>query len=147
MRTLIESSLRGNIVYNEKIDPDIWPVKVDLAELELAIVNIAVNARDAMPNGGVFTLTAGNVKAHDERLTEPQSGDFVALECNDTGMGIPPTLLSKIFDPFFTTKEVGKGTGLGLSQVRAGSISGIWVCPPSRRVCTGGKQGRTRNGD
>ena len=117
MRTLIESSLRGNIVYNEKIDPDIWPVKVDLAELELAIVNIAVNARDAMPNGGVFTLIAGNVKAHDERLTEPQSGDFVALECNDTGMGIPPTLLSKIFDPFFTTKEVGKGTGLGLSQV------------------------------
>ena len=117
MRTLIESSLRGNIVYNEKIDPDIWPVKVDLAELELAIVNIAVNARDAMPNGGVFTLTAGNVKAHDERLTEPQSGDFVAVECNDAGMGIPPTLLSKIFDPFFTTKEVGKGTGLGLSQV------------------------------
>ena len=133
MRTLIESSLRGNIVYNEKIDPDIWPVKVDLAELELAIVNIAVNARDAMPNGGVFTLTAGNVKAHDERLTEPQSGDFVAVECNDTGMGIPPTLLSKIFDPFFTTKEVGKGTGLGLSQVYGfAHQAGGWVRAESK---------------
>jgi PAS domain S-box-containing protein len=133
MRTLIESSLRGNIVYNEKINPDIWPVKVDLAELELAIVNIAVNARDAMPNGGMFTLTAGNVKAHDERLTEPQSGDFVAVECNDTGMGIPPTLLSKVFDPFFTTKEVGKGTGLGLSQVYGfAHQAGGWVQAESK---------------
>jgi signal transduction histidine kinase len=133
MRTLIESSLRGNIVYNENIDPDIWPVKVDLAELELAIVNIAVNARDAMPNGGVFTLTARNVKAHDERLTEPQSGDFVAVECNDTGMGIPPTLLSKVFDPFFTTKEVGKGTGLGLSQVYGfAHQAGGWVQAESK---------------
>jgi PAS domain S-box-containing protein len=112
MRTLIESSLRGNIVYTEKINPDIWPVRVDLAELELAIVNIAVNSRDAMPNGGAFTLTARNVKGEDE-----QNEELVALEFSDTGMGIPPTLLSKIFDPFFTTKEVGKGTGLGLSQV------------------------------
>ncbi len=117
MRTLIESSLRGNIVYSEKIDPDIWPVRVDVAELELAIVNIAVNSRDAMPNGGVFTLTARNVKANDERLGNQQNEELVALEFSDTGMGIPPTLLSKIFDPFFTTKEVGKGTGLGLSQV------------------------------
>jgi PAS domain S-box-containing protein len=117
MRTLIESSLRGNLVYNEKIEPDIWPVKVDLAELELAIVNIAVNSRDAMPNGGVFTLTAGNIKANDGRLGEQGNEELVALEFSDTGMGIPPALLSKIFDPFFTTKEVGKGTGLGLSQV------------------------------
>jgi CheY-like chemotaxis protein len=133
MRTLIESSLRGNVVYNEKIDADIWPVKVDLTELEPAIVNIAVNARDAMPNGGVFTLTAGNVKAHDERLTEPQSGDFVAVECNDTGMGILPALLSKIFDPFFTTKKVGKGTGLGLSQVYGfAHQAGGWVQAESK---------------
>ena len=115
MRTMIESSLRGNIVYDEKSDPNVWPAKVDLAELELAIVNIAVNARDAMPNGGTFSISIGNVAAnHGE---DDSNGEFVAIEFSDTGTGIPPDLLSKIFDPFFTTKEVGKGTGLGLSQV------------------------------
>jgi CheY-like chemotaxis protein len=114
---MIESSLRGNIVYNEEIGSDIWPVKVDLAEMELAIVNIAVNARDAMPNGGAFTLTAGNIKGNVEFDGNHHDGSFVAIAFSDTGMGIPPNLLSKIFDPFFTTKEVGKGTGLGLSQV------------------------------
>jgi PAS domain S-box-containing protein len=117
MRTMIESSLRGNIVYNENIDSSIWPVEVDLAELELAIVNIAVNARDAMPNGGIFTLSAGNVRTNGELGGPHRNGDLVAIEFSDSGMGIPPNLLSKIFDPFFTTKEVGKGTGLGLSQV------------------------------
>jgi PAS domain S-box-containing protein len=114
MRTMIESSLRGNIVYTERSDPSVWPVKVDLAELELAIVNIAVNARDAMPNGGAFTIAIGNVSAHADHRRDTE---FVAVEFSDTGTGIPPDLLSKIFDPFFTTKEVGKGSGLGLSQV------------------------------
>jgi PAS domain S-box-containing protein len=117
MRPMIESSLRGNIVYRETINPSLWPVKVDLAELELSIVNIAVNARDAMPNGGVFALTAENVTANNGAGQDGQNGDFVAIEFSDSGTGIPPDLLSKIFDPFFTTKEVGKGSGLGLSQV------------------------------
>jgi CheY-like chemotaxis protein len=117
MRTMIESSLRGNIVYNEKIGAGVWPVKVDQTELELAIVNIAVNARDAMPSGGTFTLSGGNVTTTHELGVDHLDGTFVAIEFSDTGMGIPPNLLSKIFDPFFTTKEVGKGTGLGLSQV------------------------------
>ena len=117
LRPMIESSLRGNIVYKETINPNLWPVKVDLAELELAIVNIAVNARDAMPNGGVFALTAENVTVNNNSGQEGQNGDFVAIEFGDSGTGIPPDLLSKIFDPFFTTKEVGKGSGLGLSQV------------------------------
>ena len=117
MRPMIESSLRGNIVYKEKINPTLWPVKVDLAELELGIVNIAVNARDAMPNGGVFALTAENVTVDNSSGEDEPSGDFVAIEFGDSGTGIPPDLLSKIFDPFFTTKEVGKGSGLGLSQV------------------------------
>jgi PAS domain S-box-containing protein len=117
LRPMIESSLRGNIVYKEAINPNLWPVKVDLAELELAIVNIAVNARDAMPNGGVFALTAENVTVNNSSGQDGQNGDFVAIEFGDSGTGIPPDLLSKIFDPFFTTKEVGKGTGLGLSQV------------------------------
>ena len=116
MRTMIESSLRGNIVYNENISDDVWPVKVDLAELELAIVNLAVNARDAMPNGGTFTLSVLNVTANHD-LYDEHKGTFVAVKFSDTGMGIPPKLLSQIFDPFFTTKEVGKGSGLGLSQV------------------------------
>jgi PAS domain S-box-containing protein len=114
MRAMIESSLRGNIVYDENVGDDVWPVKVDIAELELAIVNIAVNARDAMPNGGTFSLSANNV------IADQEAGDnraFVAISCSDTGTGIPPNLQSKMFDPFFTTKEVGKGTGLGLSQV------------------------------
>jgi PAS domain S-box-containing protein len=114
MRAMIESSLRGNIIYEESLGEGVWPVEVDLAELELAIVNIAVNARDAMPSGGTFLVSASNVTtgtdAEDNRA-------FVAISCSDTGTGIPPTLLSKMFDPFFTTKEVGKGTGLGLSQV------------------------------
>ena len=117
IRPMIESSLRGNIVYKEKISPTLWPVKVDLAELELAIVNIAVNARDAMPNGGVFTVSADTVTANNDVGQNRRSADFVAIEFSDSGAGIPPDLLSKIFDPFFTTKEVGKGTGLGLSQV------------------------------
>jgi len=116
MRTMIESSLRGNIVYEERTEPGILPVKVDLAELELAIVNIAVNARDAMPNGGTFTVSIRSAPA-DELSGDSVSDSFVAIEFRDTGMGMPPNLLSKIFDPFFTTKEVGKGTGLGLSQV------------------------------
>ncbi|HEY4736801.1 MAG TPA: PAS domain S-box protein [Xanthobacteraceae bacterium] len=117
IRPMIESSLRGNIVYKEAINPKLWPVKVDLAELELAIVNIAVNARDAMPNGGVFALTAENVTVNNDTSEDGHTGDFVAIEFSDSGTGIPPDLLSKIFDPFFTTKEVGKGSGLGLSQV------------------------------
>jgi PAS domain S-box-containing protein len=116
-RTMIESSLRGNIVYNEEIGDDVSPVKVDLAELELAIVNIAVNARDAMPNGGTFTLSVHAVTSDQETGGERLGKAFFAIAFSDTGTGIPPNLLSKMFDPFFTTKEVGKGTGLGLSQV------------------------------
>ena len=116
MRTMIESSLRGNIVYNENIGDGVWLVKVDLAELELAIVNIAVNARDAMPNGGTFSLSVDDVTVNQE-IGDNLKGAFLAIAFSDTGTGIPPHLLSKMFDPFFTTKEVGKGTGLGLSQV------------------------------
>ena len=111
---MIESSLRGNIVYDENVGDGVWPVKVDLAELELAIVNIAVNARDAMPNGGRFSLSVSNATV-DQEMGDNRA--FVAISFSDTGTGIPPNLLSKMFDPFFTTKEVGKGTGLGLSQV------------------------------
>jgi PAS domain S-box-containing protein len=117
MRTMIESSLRGNIVYDENIDDGVSPIKVDIAELELSIVNIAVNARDAMPNGGTFTLSVHAVTLDRQAGGDRAGKEFFAIALSDTGTGIPPNLLSKMFDPFFTTKEVGKGTGLGLSQV------------------------------
>jgi PAS domain S-box-containing protein len=117
MRTMIESSLRGNIVYSEDVGEHVWPVKVDLAELELAIVNIAVNARDAMPDGGTFTVSVNEVTVDLDIGDNRLGGTFFAIAFSDTGTGIPPNLLSRMFDPFFTTKEVGKGTGLGLSQV------------------------------
>ena len=93
------------------LDSDVWPVTVDVSELETALVNLIVNARDAMPTGGTITIGAHNRTATDE------TGDHVAISIADTGTGIAPDVLSKIFDPFFTTKPVGKGTGLGLSQV------------------------------
>jgi CheY-like chemotaxis protein len=86
---------------------------VDVAELETALVNLVINARDAMPDGGDITVAAANTTLPDGT----DAGDYVAISVEDTGTGIAPDVLSKIFDPFFTTKPIGKGTGLGLSQV------------------------------
>ncbi|WP_084539955.1 response regulator [Azorhizobium doebereinerae] len=99
---------------------DLWPVKVDVNQFEQVIVNLAVNARDAMPGGGMLTLRTANVAAAD--CTGFGDGglpaaDYVLIEVADTGTGIPPDIMDKIFEPFFSTKEVGKGTGLGLSTV------------------------------
>jgi PAS domain S-box-containing protein len=117
MRPMLGSSLRGNITLTVDIPSDVWPVKVDVAELELALVNIAVNARDAMPQGGSFTISARNMAVPQGGRARPLADDHVEIALSDTGTGIPPEVIKKIFDPFFTTKEVGKGTGLGLSQV------------------------------
>jgi PAS domain S-box-containing protein len=117
VRDMLGPSLHGNIELACDVEDKIWPVEVDLGELELALVNIAVNARDAMPDGGKITLSARNVVLKPGSAAGPLEGDFVALAVIDTGAGIPPELLSRVFEPFFTTKPVGKGTGLGLSQV------------------------------
>jgi two-component system, cell cycle sensor histidine kinase and response regulator CckA len=99
---------------------DVWPVKADLSQFEQVIVNLAVNARDAMPNGGKLSVGASNVTRADARTFETwnlPAGDYVSVEVADTGTGIPPEIIDRIFEPFFSTKEVGKGTGLGLSTV------------------------------
>ncbi|MGL4494440.1 MAG: ATP-binding protein, partial [Beijerinckiaceae bacterium] len=99
---------------------DLWPVKADVNQFEQVVVNLAVNARDAMPNGGKLAIRTGNVAVQDAVAANTPgmpAGDYVMLDVTDTGTGIPPEVLEKIFDPFFTTKEVGKGTGLGLSTV------------------------------
>ncbi|UTD29245.1 PAS domain-containing sensor histidine kinase [Bradyrhizobium sp. WD16] len=92
---------------------DPWPVTVDPSEFQTALVNLVVNARDAMAGGGIVDIRAGNAQLKEENL----SGDFVAITVADSGAGIPPDVIDRVFDPFFTTKPVGKGTGLGLSQV------------------------------
>ncbi|MCF8476181.1 MAG: response regulator [Pseudolabrys sp.] len=99
---------------------DLWPVKVDISQFEQVVVNLAVNARDAMPEGGTLTMRTANVTA-EECAQFAYKGmpiaDYVMVEVGDTGTGIPPEIIDKIFEPFFSTKEVGKGTGLGLSTV------------------------------
>jgi PAS domain S-box-containing protein len=117
VRDMLAPSLRGNIALVCDIEANIWPVQVDLGELELALVNVAVNARDAMPEGGTITLQARNVVLKPGSAAGALEGDFVAIAVIDSGTGIAPELLARVFEPFFTTKPVGKGTGLGLSQV------------------------------
>ena len=114
MGVLLDRSLREDIGVDLQMAPDLWPVEVDPAQLEVAILNIALNARDAMASGGRILIAAENAPDfHDGRL----SGDFVRLAIRDTGVGVPQENLDRLFEPFFTTKGVGKGTGLGLSQV------------------------------
>ena len=116
VQDLIASCVGGAVLFDVDIPRDIWPVEIDAGEFELALVNVAVNARDSMPNGGTLSVTARNVALSAGGVV-PLVGDFVSFAVSDTGSGIPAELLVKVFEPFFTTKEVGKGTGLGLSQV------------------------------
>ncbi len=116
LRRLIGEKVSLDVVHGR----DLWPVKVDLSQFEQVIVNLSVNARDAMPDGGKLTIRTANVAAADcARLGYKgmPDADYVQVEVSDTGTGIPPEIIDKIFEPFFSTKEVGKGTGLGLSTV------------------------------
>jgi nitrogen-specific signal transduction histidine kinase/CheY-like chemotaxis protein len=117
---LLSPILGKHIEVETALSGDAWPAFVDRSQLSAALVNLAINARDAMPNGGKLTFTTGNftlgVPEAMARGVE-RAGDYVAIEVSDTGAGIPPAHLDRIFDPFFSTKEVGQGTGLGLSMV------------------------------
>jgi PAS domain S-box-containing protein len=113
IRDILDTAVGRNVGLIIEVEPEVWPVKIDLSELETGLVNLVINARDAMPERGEISIRVQNkVVAESEHR-----GDFVAIEVTDTGVGIPADVLEKVFEPFFTTKPVGKGTGLGLSQV------------------------------
>ncbi|WP_257169035.1 cell cycle histidine kinase CckA [Bradyrhizobium sp. SRS-191] len=116
LRRLIGEKVKLDLAHGR----DLWPVKVDVSQFEQVIVNLAVNARDAMPDGGKLSVRTANVSA-EEAAQGGYKGmpvaDYVKIEISDTGTGIPAEIREKIFEPFFSTKEVGKGTGLGLSTV------------------------------
>jgi PAS domain S-box-containing protein len=116
LREILVRTIPTNIEIKSAIAPDLWRTEVDLGEFELALVNIALNARDAMPDGGTLTLSARNIVLRANEV-EGLAGDYIAVSIRDTGSGIEPDVLRRVFEPFFTTKAVGKGTGLGLSQV------------------------------
>ncbi|HMJ43516.1 MAG TPA: response regulator [Pseudolabrys sp.] len=116
LKRLIGEKVTLDVVHGR----DLWPVKVDLSQFEQVVVNLAVNARDAMPDGGKLTVRTSNVTADDCAKFAYKGmphADYVLVEVTDTGTGIPQDIIEKIFEPFFSTKEVGKGTGLGLSTV------------------------------
>src|SRR4029077_6108548 len=117
IKDMLSRSLRGDIEIRVGVPRRPCSVKVDPSELELALLNLAVNARDAMPSGGTLTISAKPVVLRGKASEEGLTGEFVAIRFADTGTGIAAEVLPRVFEPFFTTKDVGKGTGLGLSQV------------------------------
>ena len=117
MDDLLGRSLGGFVQVERALDDDVWPARVDPDQLELAILNLCINGRDAMPEGGVVALSTRNevVRASADPNLKP--GDYAVIAIRDTGTGIPPEILGRVFEPFFTTKGVGQGTGLGLAMV------------------------------
>ncbi|MCS6817629.1 MAG: response regulator [Blastocatellia bacterium] len=118
---LLRGSFDASISIRTELAPNLRPVRINPAHLEQALMNLCVNARDAMPQGGLLTLRTGNVILSPDhprvRAGEAFAGEYVVIWVSDTGVGIAPEQIPRIFDPFYTTKEVGKGTGLGLSLV------------------------------
>ncbi|HEV2300510.1 MAG TPA: ATP-binding protein, partial [Stellaceae bacterium] len=118
MRDLLESALGGRVRMETRLAADLWPAMVDPAQIELVILNLLINARDAMPEGGKVTIeTQNRRRGRPARPGEPAEGDYVVVSVRDTGTGMPPEVQARAFEPFFTTKPPGAGTGLGLSQV------------------------------
>ena len=118
MVDLLGSTLGRAIAIETRTEPRLWPALVDPTQIELIILNLAINARDAMPAGGSLTVSTGNVvRGVPDRPEEPPAGDYVMVSVADDGTGMEPATLARAFEPFFTTKEVGKGSGLGLAQV------------------------------
>ncbi len=119
MRDLLQSTMGGSVRLETVFQPGLWPALVDPTQIELIILNLAINARDAMEVGGGLTVETANVNLPGgaRRPEEPPAGEYVAVTVSDTGSGMPEDVVARVFEPFFTTKPVGKGSGLGLSQV------------------------------
>ncbi|MGH1574753.1 response regulator [Methylobacterium sp. P31] len=119
MRDLLQSSIGGAIQIETMLQDGLWPALVDATQIELVILNLAINARDAMAVGGRLTIETANVTITGlpTRPEQPHPGEYVMIAVSDTGTGMPPDVLARVFEPFFTTKETGKGSGLGLAQV------------------------------
>ena len=119
MRDLLQSSIGGAVQIETALQADLWPALVDATQIELVILNLAINARDAMAVGGRLTIETANVAVAGAptRPEQPSPGEYVMIAVSDTGTGMTPEVLARVFEPFFTTKAVGKGSGLGLAQV------------------------------
>jgi two-component system cell cycle sensor histidine kinase/response regulator CckA len=120
MENIMRQTFPKSISVQAMVPPDLWPVRGNSTQLHQVLLNLCVNARDAMPNGGALTLAADNVQLGEDEakeLRDAAPGAYVMLLASDTGTGIPPEVMPRIFDAFFTTKEPGKGTGLGLSTI------------------------------
>ena len=120
MSDLLRRTLGAGIDIHVHLAPDLWEARADRGEIERALLNLAVNARDAMADGGVLTLETGNAvldEEYAEQYPEVTAGDYVLFAVADTGTGMPPEILERVLEPFFTTKQAGKGSGLGLSMV------------------------------
>ena len=118
MEDLLRRTVGEQVSIETRSPPDVWPAWCDANQLEIALLNLAVNARDAMPDGGRITIAASNAHLGEDEVPHGvKPGDYVLLCVSDTGIGMPPNVIARAFDPFYTTKPIGQGTGLGLSQV------------------------------
>lgn len=118
MRDLLQSALGGSVAISTIFGPGLWYALIDPTQIELIVLNLVINARDAIAVGGSITLeTANATVGSPEKPEEPPPGEYVVISVTDTGSGMTKEVLAKAFEPFFTTKEIGRGSGLGLSQV------------------------------
>jgi PAS domain S-box-containing protein len=165
MASLLHSTIGVTVQIEFAPAKRLWSALADAAQIELVLLNLAINARDAMPDGGTITISTGNATLDPPRRPEePPAGDYAMVAVADTGTGIPADIIDKVFDPFFTTKEVGRGSGLGLSQVlgvahqlgggvciktQPGAGTTVTVYLPRANIGAAGRtrRGRSRRGD